>query len=176
MSRPAEDGGSSYQASTDFEGYSHAQLLDMIENTDPVKVTELAQRLDSISTKTEKIGTDLQTHMSKVEWRGPAGDAFRDWGSRVSSATLTLSDYSSTASIFMQNAGDVLGDVKRDMPKVPSLAYHTVVAYRTTKNVQGPYADTAGVTQTHLDGVQGPYNPQVRSGSQELSTKMELSR
>jgi N-acetylmuramic acid 6-phosphate (MurNAc-6-P) etherase len=74
MSRPAEDGGSSYQASTDFEGYSHAQLLDMIENTDPTKITELAQRLDSISTKTEKIGTDLQAWEKEWLWgQGTSG-------------------------------------------------------------------------------------------------------
>jgi uncharacterized protein YukE len=158
MSRPDDSGENPYHASTDFEGFTHAQLLDMIENADPAKITDLARRLNSISTQTEKIGTDLQTHMSKVQWDGKSGDAFRDWGSRVSSATLTLSDYSSTAGIFMQNAGEILGDVKRDMPKVPTLAYHTVVSYRTSKNIQGPYADTVGVTQDHLDGVQGPYS------------------
>src|SRR5690242_15130013 len=144
MSRPADGGGNPYHASTNFEGFTHSQMLDMIQNADPSKVTALAHKLDSVSTQTEKIGTDLQTHMSKVQWEGPAGDAFRDWGSRVASATLTLSDYSSTASVFMLNAGQVLSDVQRDMPKVPNLAYETVNAYRATNNIQGPFADTAG--------------------------------
>jgi uncharacterized protein YukE len=157
MSRPADGGDNPYQASTDFEEFNHSQMLDMIQNADPGKVTALAHKLDSVSTQTEKIGTDLQTHMSKIEWKGQAGDAFRDWGSRVASATLTLSDYSSTASVFLFNAGQVLSDVQRDMPKVPNLAYETVQAYRKANNIQGPFSDTTGVTPDHLDGTQGPY-------------------
>jgi hypothetical protein len=157
MSRPDDGGDDPYHASTNFEDFSHAQMLDMIQNGDPAKVTALAHKLDAVATKTEKIGTDLQTHMSKVEWHGPAGDAFREWGSRVAGATLTLSDYSSNAGVFMLNAGQVLSEVQRDMPKVPSNAYHTVVAYRTSKNIQGPFPDTLGVTPDHLDGVYGPY-------------------
>lgn len=175
MSRPADGGGNPYNASTNFEQFSHSEMLDMIQNADPSKVTALANKLDSVSTQTEKIGTDLQTHMSKVEWYSPAGDAFREWGSRVAGATLTLSDYSSTASVFMLNAGQVLSDVQRDMPKVPNLAYETVNAYRAANNIQGPFADTAGVTPDHLDGVQGPYAAtptaaQYKAASSQLET------
>lgn len=177
MSRPADDGGNPYHASTDFEQFTHSEMLDMVKSADPAKVTALAHKLDSVSTQTEKIGTDLQTHMSKVDWQGPAGDAFRDWGSRVASATLTLSDYSSTAGVFMLNAGQVLSDVQRDMPKVPNLAYETVNAYRAANNIQGPFADTAGVTPDHLDGVQGPYSATPTAAQyQAASSTLETAR
>jgi hypothetical protein len=164
-----------YVASTDFEKFDHSAMLDMIQNADAGKVTALAHKLDAVGTKTEKIATDLQTHMGKLDWEGKGGDAFRDWGSRVASATLTLSDYSSNASVFMLNAGQVLGEVQRDMPKVPSNAFHTATAYRAKNGLDGHYADTAGVTTTHLDGTYGPYvtNPsaaQYKSAQGELET------
>lgn len=180
MSYDTDGGGDPYQASTDFEKFDHAAMLDMIQNADPAKVIALAQKLDAVGTKTDTIATDLQTHMGKVDWVGKGGDAFRDWGTRVASATMTLSDYSSNASVFMLNAGQVLSEVQRDMPQVPSIPYHTVTAYRAKNGLDGHYSDTAGVTPSHLDGAYGPYNAdpsaaEYKSAQASLETSRSLA-
>jgi uncharacterized protein YukE len=118
MGNDAGSGGSS-DPRTYFEGMSHRTMLQMLVGADNAKVSALADKLSDVATTVEGIGTDLQTHMSGLEWDSAAGDAFRDWGGKVASATFTLSEYSQSASDQMSNVASVLSQAQRDMPPVP---------------------------------------------------------
>jgi uncharacterized protein YukE len=142
MGNDAGSGGSS-DPRTYFEGMSHRTMLQMLVGADNAKVTALADKLSDVATTVEGIGTDLQTHMSGLEWDSAAGDAFRDWGGKVASATFTLSEYSQSASDQMTNVASVLSQAQRDMPPVPQGAVNTAVAYRQSKNLYGPWGDAA---------------------------------
>lgn len=116
-------------ATYDFTSIPHEQLLAMLEPADPKKVTDLAGRLADASTAIKELGVDLKRHMDRVHWQGEGGDAFRDWGSRMSNATLRLSHYAENAGTWMHHAAATLTQVHNQMPKYSTASKATVDAF-----------------------------------------------
>ncbi|MFF4532060.1 WXG100 family type VII secretion target [Streptomyces sp. NPDC001407] len=116
-------------ATYDFTSIPHEQLLAMLEPADPKKVTDLAGRLADASTAIKELGVDLKRHMDRVHWQGEGGDAFRDWGSRMSNATLRLSHYAENAGTWMNHAAATLTQVHNQMPKYSTASKATVDAF-----------------------------------------------
>lgn len=137
------DASDPYVSCNDFDGITHRQMLHMLDGVNQDQVVKVAGSLSDAGGSILDIANDLKSHMTNLEWESKAGDTFRDWGSKVASATFTLSDYASTAGTQMSNAGTVLGEVHKDMPPVPEGAVTTAAAYRQHKGVQGPFGDDA---------------------------------
>ncbi|MGW2369035.1 hypothetical protein ACWCZ5_26065 [Streptomyces sp. NPDC001667] len=116
-------------ATYDFTSIPHEQLLAMLEPADPKKVTDLAGRLADASTAIKELGVDLKRHMDRVHWQGEGGDAFRDWGSRMSNATLRLGHYAENAGTWMNHAAATLTQVHNQMPKYSTASKATVDAF-----------------------------------------------
>jgi uncharacterized protein YukE len=122
---------SSVGAHTDFEYYSHEEMLAMIKDADPEALASFGHRLTKAVQSIHDIGNDLNDHIGYVEWEGRSGSAFKEWGKQVAKATLSLGDYAQTAGKAMTDAADTLRAVKRDMPPVPADAKATVDTFRT---------------------------------------------
>ena len=105
---------------TDFESFSHEQLLAMIDSADPDALGGFGEKLTSAYGKINQIGTDLNNHIAYIDWGGTSGAAFKEWGKNVAKATLALGDYSKSTGSALSAAADTLRAVKRDMPKVPA--------------------------------------------------------
>jgi uncharacterized protein YukE len=134
---------------TDFESFSHEQLLDMIESADPDALGSFGDKLTTAYGKINQIGTDLNTHIAYIDWDGASGAAFKEWGKNVAKATLALGDYSKSTGSALTAAADTLRTVKRDMPKVPSGAKAT---YDALKNDPMAHHDPDGqkeLSQAH---------------------------
>jgi hypothetical protein len=134
---------------TDFESFSHEQLLDMIESADPDALGGFGDKLTTAYGKINQIGTDLNTHIAYIDWEGASGAAFKEWGKNVAKATLALGDYSKSTGSALTAAADTLRTVKRDMPKVPSGAKAT---YDALKNDPIAHHDPDGqkeLSQAH---------------------------
>ncbi|NJP46613.1 WXG100 family type VII secretion target [Actinacidiphila epipremni] len=110
---------------TDFESFSHEELLDMIQHADPEALSGFGERLTTAVTKINQIGTDLNDHIAYVDWDGTSGAAFKEWGKNVAKSTLALGDYADSTGKALTAAADTLRTVKRDMPKVPAAAKST---------------------------------------------------
>lgn len=110
---------------TDFESFSHEELLDMIQHADPEALSGFGERLTTAVTKINQIGTDLNDHIAYVDWEGTSGAAFKEWGKNVAKSTLALGDYADSTGKALTAAADTLRTVKRDMPKVPAGAKAT---------------------------------------------------
>ncbi|WP_329313634.1 hypothetical protein OG723_15500 [Streptomyces sp. NBC_01278] len=100
---------------TNFEGYTHQQLLAMIASINPETVktrgTDLAEAAEAI----KAIGESLKKHRVKG-WEGEAATAFEDWVSRTGNATLRLGEYSAAGGKWMTEAAQTMVEVKKNMP------------------------------------------------------------
>ncbi|MEV7613521.1 hypothetical protein [Streptomyces sp. NPDC089799] len=118
---------------TDFEPFSHKELLGMLASVDAETVRSRGQLLKDAEIEITKIGNDLKNH--KVEnWEGEAADAFQNWVNGLGNATLRLGEYSKTGGTWMVNAAQTITEVKANMPKYDQGAYDNLEAAREARN------------------------------------------
>jgi hypothetical protein len=113
---------------TDFEGFRHDQLLDMVRHADPEALARVGDHLGLAVGTIARIGTELHRHTAGVAWEGASGAAFREWGRSIAGATLGLSDCARSTAAALTHAADTLRTVARDMPPVPAAARSTCAA------------------------------------------------
>ncbi|NUP37559.1 MAG: hypothetical protein HOY76_11235 [Streptomyces sp.] len=136
-------------ARTDFESFSHEELLDMVRHADPDALDGFSDRLATVVTEIGRIGTDLNEHIAYVDWNGTSGAAFRDWGKNVAKSTLALSDYAGSTGRAFSEAADTLRAVKRDMPRVPADAKTAYDALRADPSARHDPDGMAAMSQAH---------------------------
>ncbi|WP_438313845.1 hypothetical protein ACSHWO_21255 [Streptomyces sp. HUAS TT3] len=100
---------------TNFEGFTHQQLLAMVASIDPKTVEARATLLTAAASTIKEIGLALKN--TKVKgWEGEAATAFEDWASQAGSATLRLGDLSAAGGKWMGEAAQIMHEVKVNMP------------------------------------------------------------
>ncbi|MBW5486284.1 WXG100 family type VII secretion target, partial [Streptomyces bambusae] len=120
-------------ATTNFEGYSHQELLAMLASVNAETVKSRGQLLKDAETTITKIGNDLKNH--KVQgWEGKAAEAFQEWVNAMGNATLRLGEYSKTGGTWMQNAAQTIVEVKANMPKYDATAAANYEAAKEFRN------------------------------------------
>ncbi|MFJ9079923.1 hypothetical protein ACIRO3_32485 [Streptomyces sp. NPDC102278] len=118
---------------TDFEAYTHPQLLDMIASLDPPLVSSRARLLALAATSIREIGNALKDH--KVSgWEGEASLAYQNWVNSAGNATLRLADYSEAGSKWMDHASHVMFGAKSLTPDVSTTALENLEAARKFHN------------------------------------------
>ncbi|ATZ26464.1 hypothetical protein SLAV_23275 [Streptomyces lavendulae subsp. lavendulae] len=106
---------------TDFEAYTHEQLLAMIASLDSATVVARATQLQGAAVAIKDIGESLRKHQVKG-WEGEAADRFQEWVTRAGNATLRLADYSEEGSKWMTHAAQTMVEVKTNTPKYDASA------------------------------------------------------
>ncbi|MGW7362989.1 hypothetical protein ACWGI8_06050 [Streptomyces sp. NPDC054841] len=104
-------------AGNEFEGQSLDALYAMIASAKPGELTGAGEALAAAVPKILDIAADLRHYISRVEWEGAGGDAFRKWGAGMVSETLVLGDYTKVVSNEMKRAGQALNEAKAAVPK-----------------------------------------------------------
>ncbi|MCX5153218.1 hypothetical protein OG914_04215 [Streptomyces sp. NBC_00291] len=118
---------------TDFEAYTHQQLLDMIASLDPSLVSSRARLLELAAKSIREIGNALRDH--KVSgWEGEASLAYQNWVNSAGNATLRLADYSEAGSKWMDQASHVMFRAKSLTPDVSTTALGNLEAARKFHN------------------------------------------
>lgn len=128
---------------TNFEGYTHEQLLAMIASIDPETVKTRATQLADAATVIKEIGGSLKKHQVKG-WEGEAAQKFQEWVSRAGSATLRLGDYSADGGKWMTEAAQTMVEVKANTPKYDTTAASNLEAAKKYHN--DPDAQKVGQT------------------------------
>ncbi|MFE2552391.1 WXG100 family type VII secretion target [Streptomyces sp. NPDC059355] len=100
---------------TNFEGYTHQQLLAMIASLDAETVKTRGTQLTEAAKTIKEIGESLKKHRVKG-WEGEAATAFESWIGQTGSATLRLGDYSEAGGKWMTEAAQTMVEVKKNMP------------------------------------------------------------
>ncbi|MGI5528377.1 hypothetical protein ACQEVX_13470 [Streptomyces syringium] len=114
---------------SDFESKTHEELRAMIADADAGKTRDLGDKLKKAGAAIGKIGEDLRTYMSHVNWEGEAGDAFRAWGANMVNATTRLGEFSDKAGTWMGHAAQTLSEVQTSMPEYSAASKSTLNAY-----------------------------------------------
>ncbi|MEV7728301.1 hypothetical protein AB0P15_26630 [Streptomyces sp. NPDC087917] len=128
---------------TNFEGYTHEQLLAMIASLDAETVTSRATQLTKAADTIKEIGKSLKAH--RVEgWEGEAARRFQDWVGQAGSATLRLGDYSAAGGKWMAEAAQTMIEVKANTPKYDTAAADNLAAAHEFHN--DPDAQKIGQT------------------------------
>ncbi|MEU5805821.1 hypothetical protein [Streptomyces sp. NPDC047718] len=100
---------------TDFEGFTHQQLLAMVASIDSETVKSRATQLTTATATIREIGNALKT--TKVTgWEGEAAQAFARWADQAGSATLRLADLSEAGGKWMTEAAQIMVEVKKNIP------------------------------------------------------------
>ncbi|MEW2417760.1 hypothetical protein AB0953_29135 [Streptomyces sp. NPDC046866] len=118
---------------TNFEGFSHQQLLAMVASLDPETVTARSTLLTEAAKTIEEIGKALKKHKVKG-WEGEAATKFEEWADRTGNATLALSDYSAAGGKWMGEAAQIMHEVKKNIPAYDSSTAETYEAARKYHN------------------------------------------
>lgn len=121
---PENDGG----GCTNFEAMSHAQLLAMVKNAQPSVMTGRGDALNAAAKTLQEISDELHGHIGRLEWSGPASDAFRGWATQISTSTMQLGEYAGTAGSNIKTAGVTLAGVQGagGIPPLPTADIATV--------------------------------------------------
>ncbi|MFD8291969.1 WXG100 family type VII secretion target [Streptomyces lavendulae] len=106
---------------TDFEAYTHEQLLAMIASLDSATVVARATQLQGAAVVIKGIGESLRKHQV-TGWEGEAADSFQKWVTWAGNATLRLADYSEEGSKWMTQAAQTMAEVKTNTPKYDASA------------------------------------------------------
>ncbi|WP_327414265.1 WXG100 family type VII secretion target [Streptomyces sp. NBC_01233] len=110
---------------TDFEGFTHQQMRDMIASLDPASVQTRADQLAAAAAKINAIGDALKRHVV-TGWEGEGADAFQLWVGRAGNATLRLGEYSA-------KGGEWMGKVVQTMTEATKMV---AVDKTATKNLE----------------------------------------
>ncbi|MFJ6717884.1 WXG100 family type VII secretion target [Streptomyces sp. NPDC091259] len=117
---------------TDFDGYTHEQLMAMIASIKPEVVRARATQLEEAAIAIKEIGENLKNH--KVSgWEGEAATAFQTWVNSAGNATLRLADYSKDASKWMTIATQHMYEAQTT-PGVDTSAKENLAAARKFHN------------------------------------------
>ncbi|MBT2450691.1 hypothetical protein J7F03_27195, partial [Streptomyces sp. ISL-43] len=100
---------------TNFESYTHQQLLAMLASADAETLKARGAQLTDAAATIKEIGESLKDHRVPG-WEGESSQAFQDWVSRTGNATLRLSEYSAAGGKQLTQAGQVVIEVKANMP------------------------------------------------------------
>lgn len=124
-----EQGGSGgYQS---FEAMSHAELLDIVNNTNPNTVLDVGNQLLFAGSQIQSLADDLHQNVTSLEWTGAAADSFRGWAKQIVQTTDTLANFTNTTAANIQMAGETLTTVKSAMPPLPTADMATVAQYQS---------------------------------------------
>ncbi|MGK5446556.1 hypothetical protein [Streptomyces radiopugnans] len=110
-------------ATGEFEGKSLAALNAMVAKADPGLLTSRGQALGKAGSDMDGIGSELRTHIDRVEWDGEGGDAFREWGRQFALESMRFAAYVRTLGQHMVNAGQALTEAKAAIPEPESMCY-----------------------------------------------------
>ncbi|WP_162793297.1 WXG100 family type VII secretion target [Streptomyces globosus] len=118
---------------TNFEGFTHQQLLAMVKSLNPDIVKTRSTQLTNAAKTIEQIGEELRKYRIKG-WEGEAAQSFDDWAGRAGSATLRLSKFSAVAGEWMGHAAQTMIEVRDNIPDYPAEAAKNLEVSRKFRN------------------------------------------
>lgn len=135
---------------TNFEGFTHQQLLAMVASLDPETVKTRSTQLTEAAKTIKEIGEALKKHRVKG-WEGEAATAFEEWTTQAGNATLRLSEYSEAGGKWMGEAAQIMVEVKKNMPKYDTTMAENLAAAKQFHN-DPDSAKLAQIASVKLNG------------------------
>ncbi len=103
-------------ANGEFDGLSVDNLRAMLAGADADKLTAAGTALGDAGPKILDIGSDLRHHVSRVEWTGEGGSAFREWAHDFALEVMRFGQFTTTVGKHVAQAGQTLSETKSALP------------------------------------------------------------
>lgn len=100
----------------EFDGLSVDNLRAMLAGADADKLTAAGTALGDAGPKILDIGSDLRHHVSRVEWTGEGGSAFREWAHDFALEVMRFGQFTTTVGKHVAQAGQTLSETKSALP------------------------------------------------------------
>lgn len=119
-------------ANGEFDGLSVDNLRAMLAAADADKLTAAGTALGDAGPKILDIGSDLRHHVSRVEWTGEGGDAFREWAHDFALEVMRFGLFTTTVGKHVAQAGQTLSETKSALPasRDPRAAHEDAAAQK----------------------------------------------
>ncbi|MEU1040332.1 hypothetical protein [Streptomyces sp. NPDC005907] len=121
-------------AGTSFDGMSHEQMLQWLDQANAGTVQAAADRLTAAAREIRSIAEELKIRPQWVEWKGEGADAFRTWSGDLANATLRLGDFSDGAAKWLGEASGAIARAQASIPRDRAAARVNLDAATSTPN------------------------------------------
>src|SRR5690606_29290865 len=111
-----QEGTASTGGRSNFEKHSHQTLYSMVSGGNPSELRTTGQALQRLREDIDRIATDLEGYVDRVEWKGKGSEAFREWGNHTVRESRKLARHAGTGD-QLAAAGQALSEVQRCMPR-----------------------------------------------------------
>ncbi|MEU0454732.1 hypothetical protein ABZ322_17285 [Streptomyces sp. NPDC006129] len=101
---------------TNFEGHALNAMIDMVESAKPEDLEAAGTALLNARTAIEDAAEELEGHISRVDWEGESGEAFRKWGANLVIHARKLAAFADVAGTQVTAAATGLASVRSAMP------------------------------------------------------------
>ncbi|WP_175435074.1 hypothetical protein [Streptomyces hawaiiensis] len=101
---------------TNFEGHALNAMIDMVESAKPEDLELAGTALLNAQTAIEDAAEELEGHITRVDWEGESGEAFRKWGANLVIHARKLAAFADAAGTQVTAAATGLASVRSAMP------------------------------------------------------------
>ncbi|NEE17515.1 hypothetical protein G3M58_65010 [Streptomyces sp. SID7499] len=101
---------------TNFEGHALNAMVDMVESAKPEDLELAGTALLNAQTAIEDAAEELEGHITRVDWEGESGEAFRKWGANLVTHARKLAAFADAAGTQITAAATGLASVRSAMP------------------------------------------------------------
>jgi uncharacterized protein YukE len=101
---------------TNFEGHALNAMIDMVESAKPEDLELAGTALLNAQTAIEEAAEELEGHITRVDWEGESGEAFRKWGANLVIHARKLAAFADAAGTQITAAATGLASVRSAMP------------------------------------------------------------
>lgn len=101
---------------TNFEGHALNAMIDMVESAKPEDLELAGTALLNAQTAIEDAAEELEGHITRVDWEGESGEAFRKWGANLVIHARKLAAFADAAGTQITAAATGLASVRSAMP------------------------------------------------------------
>ncbi|MFE8987590.1 hypothetical protein ACFYMI_07110 [Streptomyces collinus] len=101
---------------TNFEGHALNAMIDMVESAKPEDLELAGTALLNAQTSIEDAAKELEGHITRVDWEGESGEAFRKWGANLVIHARKLAAFADAAGTQITAAATGLASVRSAMP------------------------------------------------------------
>ncbi|MFI6349913.1 WXG100 family type VII secretion target [Streptomyces sp. NPDC050560] len=110
------NGGPLLPGHSNFEGHELNDMLDLVEHANPEHLESAGKTLFDARDAIKKAASELNTHITQVDWEGEGAKAFHTWGGNLVSKSDQLATFAETAGTQITSAGSGLASVRGSMP------------------------------------------------------------
>ncbi|MFI7141959.1 hypothetical protein ACIBQ5_30895 [Streptomyces massasporeus] len=101
---------------TNFEGHALNAMIDMVESAKPEDLELAGTALLNAQRAIEDAAEELEGHITRVDWEGESGEAFRKWGANLVIHARKLAAFADAAGTQVTAAATGLASVRSAMP------------------------------------------------------------